>query len=140
MKKIIIPIDGSENSKRALLEGKKLANLFESEVFVLYVRNDTKLPGAYADVTSLDLIEEDEETGKKIIDNGLEVFKDYTGVVKSDVENGDPAEVIINAAERENADLIVMGSRGLSGVKRFILGSVSNKVLNHSETSVLVIR
>ena len=53
---------------------------------------------------------------------------------------GDPAEVIIEVAEREKADLIVVGNKGMTGTRRFFLGSVPNKVLNHAPCSVMVVR
>lgn len=146
MKKLLIPIDGSENSNKALLEGKKLAEVFESEIIILYVGRLDRLPGAYADVTPLDLAEMDdikankERVGREVINAGLEVMKNYSGTVKSDIEFGDPAEVIIEVGEKENVDLIIMGSRGLSGVSRFAMGSVSDKVLNHAHSSVLIVR
>ncbi len=140
MKKILIPIDGSENSRLALLEGKKLGEVFKSEVLILYVERIDQFRGPYADVYVPIPNEEVEEAGKKVIVDGLEVFKDYQGVVETMIEFGDPAETIIEVADKKNMDLVVMGSRGLSGIQRFLLGSVSNKVLNHSHTSVLIIR
>jgi nucleotide-binding universal stress UspA family protein len=53
---------------------------------------------------------------------------------------GDPAEVIIEVANEQQADLIVVGSRGLTGIKRFLLGSVSNKVSHHAPCSVMIVR
>jgi nucleotide-binding universal stress UspA family protein len=53
---------------------------------------------------------------------------------------GDPAEVIIEVANEQQADLIVVGSRGLTGIKRFRLGSVSNKVSHHAPCSVMIVR
>ena len=53
---------------------------------------------------------------------------------------GDPAEEILRAAERHRADLIVMGSKGLTGLERYLLGSVSRKVARHASCSVLVVR
>lgn len=52
---------------------------------------------------------------------------------------GDPADVLLDVAESTGADLVVVGNRGMSGVKRFVLGSVSNKVSHHSPCSVLVV-
>jgi nucleotide-binding universal stress UspA family protein len=53
---------------------------------------------------------------------------------------GSPAEEILRAAERHRADLIVMGSKGLTGLDRYLLGSVSRKVARHAPCSVLVVR
>ena len=59
---------------------------------------------------------------------------------KALVLRGDPAEQIIARAKRERADLIIMGSRGLSGIRSFLLGGVSHKVVTHAPCSVLVVR
>jgi nucleotide-binding universal stress UspA family protein len=53
---------------------------------------------------------------------------------------GDPAEALIAVAERENADLIVVGSKGVTSSTRFLLGSVAAKVASHAPSSVLIVR
>jgi nucleotide-binding universal stress UspA family protein len=53
---------------------------------------------------------------------------------------GDPADAILDVAEEENADLIIVGNKGMTGAKRFLLGSVPNKVSHHAPCSVLIIR
>jgi nucleotide-binding universal stress UspA family protein len=60
--------------------------------------------------------------------------------VETHVREGDPAEVIIDVAKEKKADLIVVGSRGLTGIQRFLLGSVSHKVSQHAHTSVMIVR
>ena len=61
--------------------------------------------------------------------------------VKADYEafEGDPAEVILEAAARQGADLIVVGNKGVGGARRFFLGSVPNKVVQHAQCGVLVV-
>jgi nucleotide-binding universal stress UspA family protein len=56
------------------------------------------------------------------------------------LETGQVADTIINIAKEEGSDLIVIGSRGLSGAKRFLLGSISNSVIHHAECPVLIVR
>ena len=53
---------------------------------------------------------------------------------------GDPADAILDVAEEKRADLIVVGNKGMTGAKRFLLGSVPNKVCHHAPCSVLIIR
>ena len=60
--------------------------------------------------------------------------------VETHVREGDPAEVIIDVASEQKADLIVVGSRGLTGITRFLLGSVSSKVSQHASCSVMIVR
>lgn len=60
--------------------------------------------------------------------------------VETHASEGEPAEVIINVANQVGADLIVIGSRGLTGIKRYLLGSVSTKVSQHAHCSVMIVR
>ena len=60
--------------------------------------------------------------------------------VETHAREGQPAEVIIDVAKQVQADLIVVGSRGLTGIKRFLLGSVSSKVSEHASCSVMIVR
>jgi nucleotide-binding universal stress UspA family protein len=60
--------------------------------------------------------------------------------VETHAQEGDPAHVILQVAEEQGAELVVVGARGLSGLKRFLMGSVSNKVSQHATTSVMVVR
>jgi nucleotide-binding universal stress UspA family protein len=53
---------------------------------------------------------------------------------------GDPADAILDVAEEQNADLIIVGNKGMTGAKRFLLGSVPNKVSHHAPCSVMIIR
>ncbi len=53
--------------------------------------------------------------------------------------NGDPADALLATAEQVHADLIVVGNRGMSGMKRFVLGSVPNKVSHHCPCSLLIV-
>ena len=60
--------------------------------------------------------------------------------VQSHAREGDPADAILDVAEEKNAGLIVVGNKGMTGAKRFLLGSVPNKVSHHAPCSVLIIR
>src|SRR2546426_9056323 len=60
--------------------------------------------------------------------------------VETYARQGDPADAILDVAEEQNADLIIVGNKGMTGAKRFLLGSVPNKVSHHAPCSVLIIR
>ena len=60
--------------------------------------------------------------------------------VETFAREGDPADAILDVAEERGADLIVVGNKGMTGAKRFLLGSVPNKVSHHAPCSVLIIR
>ncbi len=60
--------------------------------------------------------------------------------IKSEVITGDPSEQILYLIDKEDVDMVVMGCHGLSGLRRFLIGSVSNKVLQHSSKPVMIIK
>jgi nucleotide-binding universal stress UspA family protein len=73
-----------------------------------------------------------DEAGKEIEQVGIEV--------DTHAREGDPADAILDVAEEQQADLIVVGNKGMTGAKRFLLGSVPNKVSHHAPCSVMIIR
>ena len=60
--------------------------------------------------------------------------------VNTHARQGDPSDAIIDVAEESAADLIIVGNKGMTGAKRFLLGSVPNKVSHHAPCSVMIIR
>lgn len=141
MKKILVPVDGSTNSKLALEKAKELVKMGNGQVTVVTIIKDLA-----AQLYNLENKDKQEirnvfaKQGKEILKEGIEVFKDCPGVIESLLINGDPAQEIIKLAETGDYDLIVMGSRGLNAFSRLMIGSVSNKVLNHVNISVLIVK
>lgn len=141
MKRILVPVDGSEDSVKALNKAKEIGLLNSSEILILTVVNSQR-DNPYIieqDYTS-ELSKKNIEKGKRILEASLEVIGDYPGSVKTMIRNGDVAETIIDIAEDESYDLIVMGRRGANISSRSLLGSVSNKVINYAPKSVLVVK
>lgn len=139
-KKILLAIDGSEHSMKAADSAIKLAKIDDAQVEILYVchalnhymRDSAEL------IASLEkkLMEEAEE----IMAKADEKFKDTGIPYTTKIITGDAADVICDEAEQSGIGVIVMGSRGLGGISRFVLGSVSSKVLTHAHCSVLIVR
>src|SRR5919112_92386 len=71
------------------------------------------------------------KAGEALSEEGVEV--------ETFARQGDPADAILDVAEEQNADLIIVGNKGMTGAKRFLLGSVPNKVSHHAPCSVLII-
>lgn len=141
MKKILVTTDGSENAKRALLEAKKFATALDAEVDIINVMEYIVLsPYSTVKYPAMPVDKDSKEIGKKILEEALELFDDFEGKVNTRMEKGDPGDVIIEAADKEDYYLIFMGSRGLGTFSKAILGSVSNKVINHVNTNVLIVR
>jgi len=80
------------------------------------------------------------QAGSRMLEMAQRVLKRRSLAVNTLVAEGHAAEAILKTAERIRADLVVMGSRGLTGMKRLLLGSVSHKVVRHAPCSVLVVR
>ncbi|MBC7087661.1 MAG: universal stress protein [Tissierellales bacterium] len=142
MKKILVPVDGSEYSKKALLKAKEFGMYNESQIIILCVVNSLKdNPYIIDQDFTTELSKKNIEIGKSILNEALELFADYPYKAEARLKNSeDIAEAIIETAEEENVDLIVMGRRGMNESSRSLLGSVSNKVLNYINKSVLVVK
>jgi nucleotide-binding universal stress UspA family protein len=80
------------------------------------------------------------EAGKKLLDQSVQRLIKAGFTAEPLCYLGNPAEEIMKAASREQADLIVMGAKGLGAIARFLLGSVSTRVVQHTNGSVLVVR
>lgn len=129
LSKILVAIDGSERAEKALQYAVQLAEKHKGKVTLLNV-GESKLFGFKPEVVR--------EVGEHVLSDAAAKVKGIK--LKKQLEFGNPAETIIEVAEKEKYDLIVVGSRGLSSVKRFFLGSVSDDVSHHAKRSVLIVR
>ena len=137
MKRILVPIDSSEIAERAMQEAIKVNRFGEAEVHVLYVADINKLAiNAYL---SGNVLLEIGKAGERILNTALEKFPESMKVVKV-YRTGDPAETITEYAKEIDADLIIMGSRGLGLVRGVLLGSVSKYVLERTKCPVLIVK
>ena len=143
--KILLASDGSEDAMNAAAVAAEMATKFGSKVVVVNVFTMPPMVTPYVGSLGLDL---DPVALNRIADEAQAAVCKHTGEVlaKAGVsyetrnEIGNPAEVIITTAEEEKCDLIVLGSRGLSGVQSFFLGSVSDRVTHHAHCPVLIVR
>lgn len=139
-KNIVIATDGSENSRKATFCGIKIAKLSGATVYAVHVI-DT--PSIVSEVWTAgkDLIHEMMvRDGKKILSETKKIIEDSGVEVKDVLLNGHPGEEIIKFAEDNNMDLIVMGTLGATGLEKFLMGSVAEKVVRHSKVPVMVVR
>lgn len=133
MEKILVATDGSHNSERALIEAKKHAEHYGGEITILTVTDPLGYQTEYVDAVL-------ETASKTVLKNACKLFEDFKGKIDTKLRRGDSADEIISEAEEGNYDLVVIGSRGLGAFSRTFLGSVSNKVLNHAKTNVLIVK
>lgn len=142
--KILVPVDGSEGSWRALSTAVQLGEKFASELLVVNViqpYNNAALlavPLDHATITQGN--NELEKVGDKVLEMAEERLADYPYKIEFTLEVGHPSERIIALAKKANADAIVIGSRGLSGIAEFFLGSVSSKVSQYASVPVLIVK
>lgn len=137
IKNILVPIDGSKNSFKALTKAIYLANKCRASITAIYV-----LRVAY-DNPSLIYVPETQNELKKVekfLNTAKsQVTKNSVGFKKK-ILFGHEAKKIIEFAQKQRFDLIVMGARGRGVIKQMILGSISNSVVHSSKVPVLIIR
>lgn len=145
-KGILVAADGSDASKRAVERAARLAAHEETPLYILNVIRDMQFPEALkrmAEVERLvgtrsDLLH---YVADKILgDAKKDARRQGARTVEVLTAEGDPATRIVEQADAHDADLIVLGTRGLGGVAGALLGSVSRKVSNLAEQDVLIVR
>jgi nucleotide-binding universal stress UspA family protein len=141
---IVVGTDGSETAGKAVLQATELARQVGASV---------SLVSAYEPVSANRLREEKREVPKDMewmvnpredveatLKEAAETLEGAGVNVDTYAREGDAADAILDVAEETGADLIVVGNKGMTGTKRFLLGSVPNKVSHHAPCSVLIIR
>ena len=142
--RIVVGTDGSDTAGEAVRRAIELAKLSGGSLEIVAafapvartrVREEqAELPG---DVTHAIGPREDVNV---ILDAAVGEAKQEGVEAEPYPREGDPADAILDVAEETNADLIVVGNKGMTGAKRFLLGSVPNKVSHHAPCSVMIIR
>ncbi len=139
-KKILISTDGSEYTKNAVEYGIELAKNTEAKLYAIYVVDTAAFASIPMDAAWESMYEllkqEGDEATKYVAEKALAEGLD---IERLTVE-GHPAEEIIKYAEKNSVDVIVMGTLGKTGLDRFLLGSVAEKVVRTSKIPVLVVR
>ena len=146
MKKMIIAYDGSDASKKAVEVAMKCSNAYDEITLLTIIPAElaessfTKMLLPTIDLSS---VVKSGSFKEKAMDTLSKVSKEIEKGVKKvniDVESGDPADEILMCAKKHEADIIVVGYKGYGKEGRFLLGSVTDKVVRHAGVSVLVVR
>jgi len=149
--KILACTDGSEYSKKALQQAMEIADGCKvNEVVILHVYDSkiTNILSYSSEVITPDLItqyqqmlEEDKKKKEKMLLEAKKIFQQRNIKTRTIFKEGIPSETIIQIAKEEEIDVIVISSRGLGGLKKVLLGSVSNSVIQEAENcSVLIVK
>jgi nucleotide-binding universal stress UspA family protein len=141
---IVVGTDGSDTAKEAVRQATELAKSLGASLHVVSAyepvpegRLRSERQGAPEDLQwSINPREDVEAT----LNAAAEEINETGVKVETFPREGDPADAILDVAEEQGADLIVVGNKGMTGAKRFLLGSVPNKVSHHAPCSVLIIR
>ncbi|RQD82909.1 universal stress protein [Methanosalsum natronophilum] len=129
--KLALCTDGSINSMDAIEAGIDLAKRLGASIYILYVENE-KLEDKK--------IESDESYAKEAINQVIKSGQEYDLDFNPIILKGDPAEKIIDYSKNNDISLIIIGTKGHSGIKKFMLGSVAEKVVRHSSIPVMVVQ
>jgi nucleotide-binding universal stress UspA family protein len=141
---IVVGTDGSETASEAVRQATELAGALKATVHLVSAYEPVP-EGRLRDerVQVPDdmqwMINPREDVDATLKEAAGEIEKNGLAV-ETYAREGDPADAILDVAEEQNADLIVVGNKGMTGAKRFLLGSVPNKVSHHAPCSVMIIR
>lgn len=138
MKRMMIATDGSEGAVAALEMGADVAARFGAEVFVLHVTTNMPI-GTYALFPVPDVVKELQESDEeRAFGQARKALDAHNVDFKTLTRKGDPAEEILKAANELDIDAIVLGRRGLSTAGRWLVGSVSDRVVHGADRIVML--
>jgi nucleotide-binding universal stress UspA family protein len=152
--RILIPLDGSEHSIKALRVGIQIAKKFSGKLTLLHVYSVTVTPIVVPEPTTLSpsgipvvtpaevskMVEAARAVGRRILDEAEMEARSEVVQVESVLAEGNSVQEITRLAKEYNSDLIVMGVRGVSKLRELLLGSVSEGVMKHASCPVLVVK
>lgn len=134
---ILLAVDGSEYSHRAIEYAKSLTELYGANLWLVHVFSNTSDLLGYEDFEKL--YAKRKSAGQAVLDSAKKVLGRPTFKVHEELLEGSEADAILSVAEKHQADLIVMGTRGFGAVKGLLVGSVSRKVIHLSNCPVMVV-
>ena len=140
IKSILVPIDGSDHGRKAVQYAADIALKYKAMVHVVHIVSP--LPDIIQESEVLEVIQDRGEAfAREILEEAVGEFK-KKGVrsFQSTVLHGNPADAIIEFARKHGVDMIVMGSRGLSGVTELLLGSVSTRVCHLADCTCVTVK
>ena len=135
-KSILVPLDGSMLAENILAEIEALALLLDAKLNLIYVSKAHVLPGVDPTDAQVKVV----NTAKVYLETIRERLSAKNFEIEIHTPYGNPADKILEVCRRHDIDLIAMSTHGRSGIGRWLLGSVAEKVVRHSEIPVLLLR
>lgn len=134
---ILLPFDGSEGAAEVLHHASELAHWVDATIQILYVADTTRDSVTVVDGRAIDVLE---QKGEDIVEEAAKTLDTLGVPYDTDVLQGNPAPTIVEYAERYDQDIVVMPTHGREGISRYLIGSVSEKVVRLSSVPVLTVR
>jgi len=138
--KILVPVDGSDISYRALDAALFLSEKLGSNITVIHVMEDVPITQIESPKLLTELLEAYKKESQGVLSKCSEIATKKGLTINTILLKGNPASIILDISIKEKKDMVIMGSRGIGKFKELILGSVSSKILHHSSCPVMLIR
>ncbi|EEI18310.1 universal stress family protein [Lentilactobacillus buchneri ATCC 11577] len=135
-KKILVPLDGSKNSIKALDTAIEMSKIFKAKIVVLFVVDDTKF--GYETLPT-EFYEGLDSNAKKVVEYSRDRARNQGLTINGVVEKGNPKQVIIDYAQKNSIDLIVIGKSGMNALNQLVIGSTTASIVRNANTQVLVV-
>lgn len=137
---ILVPVDGSDNSYRALDAALLLSEKLGSNITVIHVMEQVPITHIGSEKQLNEFLQAYKKENQEILSKCSEIAAQKGLTINTFLLEGNPASEILNFSKKEKFDLLIMGRRGLGKFKELILGSISSKIVHHSPSAVLLIR
>jgi nucleotide-binding universal stress UspA family protein len=138
--KVLVPVDGSDNSFRALDHAIFLSEKLKAQITALRVMEYLPLVYVQSQRTLDTIISKYLEESENILNKSRDIGKKNGVRIETELRKGDAASNILDYSKKENYDTIIMGRRGTGKLRQLVLGSTSTKVLNHSDCTVVIVK
>ena len=135
-----MPVDGSDNSYRALDAALLLSEKLGSNITVIHVMEQVPITHIGSEKQINEFLEAYKKENQEILSKCSEIATQKGLTINTFLLEGNPASAILDFSKKEKFDLLIMGRRGLGKFKELILGSISSKIVHHSPSAVLLIR
>jgi nucleotide-binding universal stress UspA family protein len=140
IKTILVPVDFSSHSEKAVETAVEFAKAFGAEVHLLHAYSlPVGVVGPYDYQIPANILTDMRESAKKRVDEEVGKLADSGVPASGVITEGLPTQAILDTAEQLGADLIVMGTRGLTGLKHVVLGSVAERTIRQAACPVLTV-
>jgi len=139
--RILVPIDGSQLSLKAAKQGIYIAKRLESEVVFLYVIDVRMIETSSLTGTDQGILRTRlRNVAERYLNEAAKLAEEENIMFQNRIREGLPAEDILKEIEEEKIDLVIMGSKGMSGAHRVIIGSTAEEVVRWSPCPVLIVK